>query len=369
VAWVVWEEWADSNLSHTRVPKSATRIKKPVALFYLFAKRAVMRTKIIGTGSYLPKKVITNDDLTKILDTSDEWITTRTGIKQRFCADSKAGESCSAMGIKAAKHALVMAKLDPSELDLIITATVTPDFRLPSTSCIIQQGLGASNVPAFDIAAACAGSVYGLSIAESFIRNGTYKNILFVASEVMSSVIDMQDRNTAVLFGDGASAAVLTAHDSSESGFIDFDLYANGGLQQIIYIPDGGSFSPIDENSIKNKKNKVLMNGRETFKFAVRVMCDAIEKIVRDNNIDIHDIAFVVPHQANLRIIEAIAKRLSLPIDRFLINLNRCANTSSASLILAYDEANRAQRFKEGDLILMLAIGAGFVWGAGIYRI
>lgn len=328
-----------------------------------------MRTKIIGTGSYLPKKVVTNDDLAKTIDTSDEWINARTGIRQRLCADYRGTESSSLMAIEAAKRAIDMAKIKPSDIDLVITATITPDYRLPSNACIIQEALGLINVPAFDLAAACSGSVYGLSIADSFIRNGTYKNILVVATEVMSSIINWQDRNTAVLFGDGASAALLSASDSADDGFIDFDLYADGRHQKTIYIPAGGSINPIDEQVIRDKQDKLVMNGRETFKFAVRSMCDAVEKIALDNNINIADIAFAVPHQANLRIIEAIAKRLNLSMDRFLINLDRCANTSAASLLLAYDEANRAHRFKDGDLILMLAIGAGFAWGAALYRV
>jgi 3-oxoacyl-[acyl-carrier-protein] synthase III len=328
-----------------------------------------MRTTIIGTGSYLPKKVVTNDDLAEVLDTSDEWISTRTGIRQRQIADFRNEETCSFMAFKAAERALEMAKIDAKDLDLIITATVTPDFRLPTVSCLIQERLEAPNVPAFDLQAACSGSLYALSIADSFIKNGTYKNILVVASEVMSSIVDMSDRNTAVLFGDGASAAVLSATDSKDRGFIDFDLYADGRLKEIICIPAGGSKYPTDESALRDKKDKVVMNGRETFKFAVRAVCDSVEKILADNKIDIKDVSFVVPHQANLRIIEAIAKRLDLSMDNFLINLDRCANTSAASLLMVYDEKNRKNEFKSGDIILMLAIGAGFVWGAAIYRV
>lgn len=328
-----------------------------------------MRTKIIGTGSYLPKKVVTNDELAQFLDTSDEWIATRTGIRQRQLADYKGQETCSYMGLQAAKRALEMAQIEGKDLDLIITATVTPDFRLPTASCLIQAQLSATNVPAFDLSAACSGSLYALSIADSFIKNGTYKNVLVIASEVMSSIVDWSDRNTAVLFGDGASAAVLSATTTKDSGFIDFDLYADGRMKDVIHLPAGGSACPIDEQAIKDKKDKVVMNGRETFKFAVRAVCDAVEKILADNNMTAHDITFVVPHQANLRIIEAIAKRLDISMDKFLVNLDRCANTSAASLFLAYDEANRKSLFKSGDTILMLAIGAGFVWGAGLYRI
>lgn len=326
-----------------------------------------MGTIIIGTGSYLPKKIVTNDDLALSLDTSDEWISSRTGIRQRHCADFRDQETCSIMATNAAKNALEMANIKASDLDLIITATVTPDFRIPSASVLIQEALGAHNVPAFDISAACAGSVYGLSIANSFIKSKIYKNILVVTAEVLSSATNWQDRNTAVLFGDGASAAVLS-ESADERGFIDFDLYADGSLSQVIWVPSGGSKNPIDEKAIKEKTDKIAMNGRETFKFAVRAMCDAVEKILSDNNLSASQIRFAVPHQANLRIIEAIAKRLDLTMDRFLINLDRCANTSAASLLLAYDQAQRANRFKKDDLILMLAIGAGFVWGASLYR-
>jgi len=328
-----------------------------------------MRTKIIGTGSYLPKKVITNDDLAKVLDTSDEWISTRTGIKKRQVADYRGQETCSFMATASAQAALEMAGIQGRDLDLIITATVTPDYRLPTVSCMVQANLGAKNVPAFDLSAACSGSLYALSIADSFIKNGTHKNILVVASEVMSSVVNWSDRNTAVLFGDGASAAVLSRRKDREGGFIDIDLYADGRMKDIIYVKAGGSACPIDEQAIINKQDKVVMKGRETFKFAVRAVCEAVEKILLDNKIAIEDVAFVVPHQANLRIIEAIAKRVNLPMERFLINLDRCANTSAASLMLAYDEANRQNRLKDKDLILMLAIGAGFVWGAGIYQV
>lgn len=307
--------------------------------------------------------------MAQFLDTSDEWITTRTGIRQRQLADFRGEETCSSMGLRAAKRALEMANIEGKDLDLIITATVTPDKRLPSVSCMIQEQLNTKNAPAFDLQAACSGSLYALSIADSFIKNGTYKNILVVASEVMSSIVDWNDRNTAVLFGDGASAAVLSATDAKESGFIDFDIYADGRLQDIIFIPAGGSRCPLDEALIKDKKDKVVMNGRETFKFAVRAVCDSVEKILADNHVSSQDVSFVVPHQANLRIIEAIAKRLDISMDRFLVNLDRYANTSAVSLFLAYDEANRKKQFKPGDLILMLAIGAGFVWGASLYRV
>lgn len=326
-----------------------------------------MRSILKGTGSFLPHKVITNDDLASFLDTSDEWIQTRTGIKQRHVVDPSLNETTMTMGLEASKKALARANVQPEEIDLIITATLTPDYRMPSVSCMLQGVLDARNAGAFDLNAACSGSLYALSIADSFIRNGTYKNILVVASETMSSVIDWQDRNTAILFGDGASAAVV-GRSESDRGFVDFDLYADGRQQKVITVLAGGMVRPIDEKAIKEKADKVFMNGREVYKFAVRAVTDAIQKIIHENNIDISQITFAVPHQANLRIIEAIAERMNIPIDRFLINLDRCANTSAASLLMAYDEASQKGRIKENDLLLMLAIGAGFVWGASLYR-
>lgn len=326
-----------------------------------------MHSKIIGTGSYLPKKIITNDELSKTLDTSDEWITSRTGIRQRHCADP-INETCSFMGAKAAEEALLMAGIKATDLDLIIVGTCTADYRLPSAACLVQEMLGASTVPAFDISAACAGSIYGLNIADAFIKSGKYRNILLVTSETISRLVDWQDRNTAVLFGDGASAAVLTSINE-KSGFLDITLYADGSQQKNIWIKSGGTLNPVDEKVLQERTDKISMKGQETFKFAVRALCDAIDIILTKNQIKSSDISFAVPHQANLRIIDAIAKRMDLPLEKFLINLDRCANTSAASLLLAYDEANRAQKLHSDDLILMLAIGAGFVWGAGLYRI
>lgn len=328
-----------------------------------------MRSTMRGTGSYLPHKILSNDDIASFLDTSDEWISTRTGIKQRHCVDKSLNETTASMGLAAAERALSMANIAASDLDLIIVATVTPDYRLPNVSCMLQESLKAYNAAALDIGAACAGSIYALSIADSFIRTGKYKNVLIVTSETMSSIVNWEDRNTAILFGDGASAAVLSAEPEDSHGFIDFDIYADGRQQKTIFIEAGGSRNPVDEQAIQDKTDKVSMNGREVYKFAVRAVTDAILKITAKNNIAISDITFAVPHQANLRIIEAIAERLNIPMDRFLINLDRCANTSAASLLLAYDEASRAGRIKRDDLILMLAIGAGFVWGAALYKV
>lgn len=327
-----------------------------------------MRAKIIGTGSALPKKIVTNDELSKSLDTSHEWIFSRTGIKQRHVANPKEGETLSDLGTKAAKNALAMAKLEPLALDLILVATATSDYRLPSSACLIQEKLGAKNAACLDLNAACAGSIYGLDVAEAFIKSGKAKNVLLVTAELLSQYLNWQDRNTAVLFGDGASAAVLTK-SSDERGFIDIELFSDGSLNQVIAIPHGGSLHPTGESSLRQNLDKITMNGRETYKFAVKTLVDATINILEKNNLSQKDIAFVVPHQANLRIIEAIAERVEIGVDKFLINLDMCANTSSASLLLAYDEALRAGKLKENDKLLMLAIGSGFVWGAGLYCI
>lgn len=325
-----------------------------------------MRSKILGTGSYLPKKILTNDDLSKFLETSDEWITTRTGIKQRHIANLQDGETTSFMALEAAKKALQKASLSPDDLDMIIVATITPDYRLPSTACLLQHALGARHIPAFDLAAACSGSLYALSVADSFIRSGSYKKILVVASEMMSSAINWSDRNTAILFGDGASAAVVGISDNDETGFLGFELFADGKEKDTILIPKGGSACPV--TSIGDQQDKIIMNGRETFKFAVRAVTSSAESILKKYHLSPDDVTFVVPHQANLRIIEAISERVGIPLERFLVNLDRCANTSAVSLLLAYDEAIEQQRIRAGDLMLMLGIGAGFTWGGGLYR-
>ena len=328
-----------------------------------------MTSKIIGTGSYLPKKNVTNDDLSQFLDTNDEWISSRTGIKNRHIADLKEGETCSFMATQAAKQALLQANLQPEDIDLIVVATISADYKLPSLACLVQEQLGAFGAAAFDISAACAGSIYGLNIAHNFIVSNQYKNVLFIGAEVMSSVVNWQDRNTAILFGDAASACILSKSDDNKSGFIDFKLYADRRQHKCIYAPKGGSLNKLDEEGLRNFEDKLVMNGRETFKFAVRSICDSIQSILTKNNLTKEDVTFVVPHQANLRIIEAIAKYVDVPMEKFLVNLDECANTSAASLMLAYDQANKKDLLKPKDLLLMLAIGAGFVWGAALYRV
>lgn len=328
-----------------------------------------MKSRIIGTGSYVPKKVVSNFELTKTLDTDNEWIVSRTGIRTRHIADKQSGETCSFMATKAAQQAVDDANISINDIDMIIVATLSADYKVPSLACLVQEQLGAFNAAAFDISAACAGSIYGLSIANSFIVSGQYKNVLFIGAEMMSSATNWQDRNTAILFGDAASACVISSSNDDKSGFIDFKLYADGRQHKHIFMPQGGSLEAVDEEGIKQGKDKLFMNGRETFKFAVRSVTDSINDILQKNNFNKENITFIVPHQANLRIIEAVAKYVDVSLDKFLINLDKYANTSAASLMLAYDEANRNNKLKKDDLLLFLAIGAGFVWGASIYKV
>ncbi len=323
---------------------------------------------ISGSGAFTPPNTVTNVELCKRVDTSDEWIVSRTGIKSRQLI-AKEGEMTTVdMAEKAAQAALDMAKIKAIELDMIIVATVTPDYRLPSAACLLQNKLAARNACAFDLIAACAGSLYGLSIASQFISSGKYKKILVIGAETMSTILNWSDRNTCVLFGDAASAAILEPSPDPEKGFIDFQLYSDGTHWQDIWIPEGGSKNPVSADTFEKKGDRVLMNGRETFKFAVRALTSAALKILESHRVSIEQVHHIVAHQANLRIIEAVAERLGISLDRFIINIDRFANTSSASLLLTFDEGKRLKRFKDNDLILMLAIGSGFAWGASLYR-
>ena len=323
---------------------------------------------ISGSGAFTPPNTVTNAKLCKRVDTADEWIVSRTGIKSRQLITKEGEMTTVDMAEKAAQAALDMAKIKAIELDMIIVATVTPDYRLPSAACILQNRLAAKNACAFDIIAACAGSLYGLSIASQFISSGKYKKILVIGAETMSTILNWSDRNTCVLFGDAASAAILEPSPDPEKGFVDFQLYSDGTHWQDIWIPEGGSKNPVSADTFEKKGDRVLMNGRETFKFAVRALTSAAFKILESHHVSIEQVHHIVAHQANLRIIEAVAERLGVSLDRFVINIDRFANTSSASLLLTFDEGKRLKRFKDNDLILMLAIGSGFAWGASLYR-
>lgn len=315
---------------------------------------------IIGVGEYLPEKILTNADLEKMVDTSDEWITTRTGIKQRHLVS--AGQATSDLAFNAAVKALENAKLKPENLDLIIVATITPDMQFPSVAAIIQDKLGAKGAACFDISAACAGFVYGLSVAEKFIAASVYKNALVIGAEVLSSITDWQDRNTCVLFGDGAGAAVLS--EVKKSGIISTYLGCDGSKVGILNMPAGGSRSPATAETVRNRQHFLKMQGNELFKIAVNTMTDAAETVLKQAGMTFSDVDLIIPHQANARIIMAVAKKLGIPENKVYLNIERCGNMSSASTVTALCEAVQEGKVKKGDIILLDAFGAGLVWGA-----
>lgn len=318
------------------------------------------KTGIIGLGKYLPEKVLTNKDLEKIVDTTDEWIISRTGIKERRIA--RDNEATSDMATEAARRALADAKLKPEDLDLIIVATITPDMFFPATACLVQEKLGARQVPAFDISVACSGFIYGLAIANQFISSGTYKHALVIAAEKLSSITDWSDRNTCVLFGDGAGAAVLGPVEAG--GILSVYLGADGKQGDLIKLPAGGSRIPATRKSIEDKLHFIKMNGSELFKHAVRIMADAAIEATRPIGLKAEDIHIVIPHQANVRILNAAAKRMGLSKDKIYLNIEKYGNMSAASIAVALVEAVEEGRIRKGDKILLDAFGGGLSWGA-----
>ncbi len=317
---------------------------------------------IIGVGEYLPEKILTNAELEKMVDTSDEWITTRTGIKERHLAG--AGEAASDLALKAAERALENASLKAADLELIVVATISGDMPFPSVASIIQDKLGAKKAACFDISAACAGFVYGISIAEKFIVCSAYKNALVIGTEVLSSITDWQDRNTCVLFGDGAGAAVLS--EVKKGGIISTYLGCDGSKSGILNMPAGGSRNPATAETVANRQHFLKMQGNELFKIAVNTMTSAAETVLKQAGMTFADIDLIIPHQANARIILAVAKRLGIPQERVYLNIERCGNMSSASTVTALCEAVQEGKVKKGDIILLDAFGAGLVWGACI---
>lgn len=327
------------------------------------------RARVIGTGGWAPERVVTNDDMSKLVDTNDEWIVQRTGIKTRHLIAYEGEYTTADMGEKAARIALEAAGVDPKDLDLIIVGTVTPDMRCPSCAVIVQEKLGAKNAAAFDVSAACAGSLFALSVAEKFIKSGAAKKVLVIGGETLSTITNWKDRNTCVLFGDAAGAFVLDAGPADGAGLIDIAIYSDGTTWSYIHIPEGGSKKPMTKEGVDTAQDRLVMNGREVYKFAVRALVDASKKILEKNGFTTKDVALVVAHQANLRIIEAIGERLEVPLSDFVINIDRYGNTSSASVLVTFDEARRAGRLKSGDLVLMVAIGAGMCWSSALYRV
>jgi 3-oxoacyl-[acyl-carrier-protein] synthase-3 len=318
---------------------------------------------ITGVGSYVPEKILTNTDLEKMVETSDEWIMTRTGIKERHIA--AADEFTSDMGAKAALRAMKMAGVIPEQIDLIIVATITPDMPFPSTACLVQRKIGAKRASAFDLEAACSGFIYGLEIGQQFIMSRTYETVLVIGAEKISSIVDWTDRNTCVLFGDGAGAAILQNRSGSH-GLLTAVMGANGEDADLLYMPGGGSRCPATNESISSRQHYLHMAGKETFKSAVQAMQKAAEEVLRRCELKIDQIKCVIPHQANRRIIDAVADRLGATQEQLFVNLQKYGNTSAASVAIALDEAVSEGRIQRGDLILLVVFGAGLTWGAAV---
>jgi 3-oxoacyl-[acyl-carrier-protein] synthase-3 len=325
----------------------------------------LLRSKIISTGSYLPEKVFTNDDLEKMVDTSDEWITERTGIKERRIADES--QAASDLAYEASKAALKSAGLKADDIDLIIVATVTGDMPFPSTACILQDKLGALNAVGFDINATCSGFLYSLYIADSLIKSRMHKRVLVVGAEVLSRITDWEDRTTCVIFGDGAGAAIIEPTEE-DHGILSMHINSDGRMWELLHMPGGGSKNPASIDTIKKKLHYIKMKGNETFKVAVRTLEDLVIKTLHENKLDASKLSLLIPHQANLRIIQATADRIGIPMDKVIVNLERYGNTSAASIPIALDEAVRTGRIRDGDYILLEAFGGGFTWASALIR-
>lgn len=323
-----------------------------------------MRSRILGTGSYAPKQVLTNADLETMVETSDSWIVERTGIRERRVAAP--GEACSDLGVLAAQQALADANVHASQLDLILVATCTGDSPLPSTASFIQHRLGAVKAAACDVSAACCGFVYALSVADAYVCTGS-RYVLVIGSEVMSSIIDWTDRNTCVLFGDGAGAAVVGPTED-DHGILSLHLHADGRLSDLIGVPGGGSRIPPSERVVADRLPFIKMRGNETFKIAVKTMEEAVREAVSAHGLGVDDVDWLVPHQANIRILKAVGQRLRLPLERIAVNLTRYGNTSAASIPLALDEAVKNGTIQTGHVVVMAAFGAGLTWASGIMR-
>lgn len=322
--------------------------------------------KVIGLGFYLPEKVLTNADLEKMVDTTDEWIRTRTGIKERRIIEEN--QASSDLGYEAAKRALDDAKLAPSQVDLIIVATISPDMLFPSTACLVQAKIGAKNAAAFDVGAACAGFTYAIAIGDQFIRSGTYHNILLIGVEVLSKFTDWQDRSTCVLLGDGAGAIVLAPSNENGEGVLSSYLGADGDLAELLHMPGGGSLHPATYETIDQRLHYLKMKGNELFKHAVRLMVAAANTVLNQCGLTSRDVAWLIPHQANIRIIEAVAKRLGIPMEKVYLNISRYGNMSSASTATALCEAVKEGKVKKGDIVVLVGFGAGLTWSSCVIK-
>lgn len=322
--------------------------------------------KITGVATYVPPRVVTNLDLEKIVDTSDEWIRTRTGILERHYVDP--GVGASHLGAEAARKVLAAKNIDPAEIDMIVVASVTPDMLFPATACLIQNNLGATKAWGFDLSAACSGFVYALTVGSQFVGAGTHKKVLVIGSDVMTSILDFKDRATCVLFGDGAGAVLLEPAASDTEGIIDFshDIDGSGGCN--LYMPAGGSLHPASQETVEKRMHYVHQEGQQVFKYAVRRMSELACQVLERNGFSTKDLALVVPHQANLRIIRAMQERLGVDESKILINIDRFGNTTAATIPLGLADAIEQNRVRKGDLVLLIAVGAGYTTGAVLLR-
>ncbi|MGH7831622.1 MAG: beta-ketoacyl-ACP synthase III [Candidatus Binatia bacterium] len=328
--------------------------------------RPRLRTVVLGTGSELPSKVLSNAALEEIVDTSDEWITTRTGIKERRILEE--GKGNADMAYRASVRALKDAGVDAKDLDAIIMGTVTPDYPFPSSACVLEDMLGAHKAFSFDVNAACSGFLNALSVADSFIQTGRIRNALVIGSDALSRLLNWKDRTTCVLFGDGAGAVVVGAAHDGNRGILSARLRTDGSYAKTLYVPAGGSLKPASHETVRRNEHTITMNGKEVFKVAVRSMEEISRQALDEAGVDVDQVALVVPHQANLRIITAFAERLGVPMSKVVVNLERYGNTSAASVPVALDEARREGRISSGDIVLLNAFGAGFAWGAAVIR-
>ena len=323
------------------------------------------RSVVLGTGSELPAKIITNHELEKMVDTSDEWITVRTGIKERRVLEE--GKGNADMALLAARRALDDAGVEPNDLDAIIMGTVSADYLMPSSACVLEDLLGARNAFSFDVGAACSGFLNAISVADSFIRSGKINKVLVVGSDTLSRWLNWQDRATCILFGDGAGAVVLGASENG-SGILSTKLRTDGSYAKALYVPAGGSLKPTTPHTVRNNEHTIAMNGKEVFKIAVRSMEEISRQALAEAGVGIEQVSLVIPHQANKRIIVALAERLGVPMDKVMVNLDKYGNTSAASIPVALDEARRQGRIRAGDVVLLNAFGAGFAWGAAVVK-
>ncbi|RMF45007.1 MAG: ketoacyl-ACP synthase III [Deltaproteobacteria bacterium] len=325
----------------------------------------MVRVRITGTGSYLPEKILSNADLEKMVETSDEWITTRTGIRERRVAAAE--ENTSDLAVNAARKALEMAGAAPEEIGYIVVGTITGDFPWPATACLVQDKLGAKNAFAVDVSAACSGFIYALDSAVKQVQSGAVKKALVIGAEILTRIVDWTDRNTCVLFGDAAGAVVVEASDD-ESGILSTHLHSDGSYWELLHQPGFGSRHPVSEEALRQKVHCLKMQGNEVFKVAVRSMSDVAEEALAANGLSAGDLKLFIPHQANIRILDAVAKRLKLKQDQVFINVNKYGNTSGATIPVALDEAVQAGRIDKGDLVLLDAFGGGFTWGSILMR-